>query len=611
MKALKKAIAIILSVTMVTVTSVGAFAADGKEGYGVLEHAVDSVFGVVQDGLFAILTAINIRFDLKNAKDYKVGEGEYFYPGTDGKVSGTGWKAGLADNSVIPEKWRCDAEGNPDPEGWCLDKMHCGGGYQAEIDKIYSGQNVNVLVLSNGSDSNGNGKEDIIIMISVDGVGITSVTCRDIRKGVEEKLSRYGITHGDILSCTVSATHCHAGLDIQGMYWKRILSVLAMNLFKRFIPGQYMLTLEEDMHDTLVDKASDAVDRAFAGMENGSLSFFTTDEAQGVRDKFHSGAKTQNKFSSFIFESESGKKTIVSNIGAHPVSANAQSTHMTDCDYPYYMKLAMKDAGYDFMFIQGSQAGVSTADAEIGRDAEEWAASKALTRDEWVERYGEEVTAELYEGCEPGFGDMYKKGYALAHFVIDAANAKTAVEPVVNIKTTEILLDCDFGLMEVGAATGVLGFNGVRSSSAKSGYGIMVELGCIELGEDVAFITVPGELAPACVYGTKEGYDESTLWTGPQSWSGKDWEYRTLEDMVKEASGDENKQVLVMGLTNDAIGYNLPDTITTKGILTPLLIYNGDGGNEVSNSMLMTVSCHSASDIIKGFGELLGVQAKK
>ena len=136
MKVLKKAIAIILSVTMVTVTSVGAFAADGKEGYGVLEHAVDSVFGVVQDGLFAILTAINIRFDLKNAKDYKVGEGEYFYPGTDGKVSGTGWKAGFADNSVIPEKWRCDAEGNPDPEGWCLDKMHCGGGYQAEIDKI-------------------------------------------------------------------------------------------------------------------------------------------------------------------------------------------------------------------------------------------------------------------------------------------------------------------------------------------------------------------------------------------------------------------------------------------------------------------------------------------
>ena len=612
MNILKKATAIILSAAIVAASSVSAFAANGdKEGYGFFEHAFDNAFSVVQNGLFAALTALNVRFGMTNAKDYKIGQSDYYYSGTDGKVSGPGWKAGFADNSVIPEKWRRDAQGNPDPDGYCLDKMHSGGGYQAEIDKIYSGQNVNVLVLTNGCDKNGNGKNDLIIMVSVDGVGITSLTCRDIRKGIEEKLSRHGITSEDILSCTISATHCHAGLDIQGMYWKRILGVLAANLIKRFIPGQYMLTLEKDMHDTLIEKTSDAVDRAFSGMESGNLSFFNTDEVNGARDKFNSGAKTQNRFSSFIFESESGKKTIVSNIGAHPVSANAQSTHMTDCDYPYYMKLAMKDAGYDFLFIQGAQAGVSTADAEIGRDAEEWAASKALSRDEWINRYGEEITAELYEGCEPGFGDMYKKGYALAHFVIDAAGEKEEVAPVVSIKATEMLIDCDFGLLQLGASSGVLGFNAVRSSTAKSGYGVIVEIGYIELGENVAFITVPGELSPACVYGTKEGYDGNTKWEGPQSWSSKNWEYRTLEDMVREASGDSDKQVIVMGITNDAIGYNLPDTITTKGIITPLIIYNGDGGDEIANSMLLTLSGKSASDIVKGFGMLLDVKAEK
>ncbi len=612
MNILKKATAIILSAAIVAASSVSAFAANGdKEGYGFFEHAFDNAFSVVQNGLFAALTALNVRFGMTNAKDYKIGQSDYFYSGTDGKVSGPGWKAGFADNSVIPEKWRRDAQGNPDPDGYCLDKMHSGGGYQAEIDKIYSGQNVNVLVLTNGCDKNGNGKNDLIIMVSVDGVGITSLTCRDIRKGIEEKLSRHGITSEDILSCTISATHCHAGLDIQGMYWKRILGVLAANLIKRFIPGQYMLTLEKDMHDTLIEKTSDAVDRAFSGMESGNLSFFNTDEVNGARDKFNSGAKTQNRFSSFIFESESGKKTIVSNIGAHPVSANAQSTHMTDCDYPYYMKLAMKDAGYDFLFIQGAQAGVSTADAEIGRDAEEWAASKALSRDEWINRYGEEITAELYESCEPGFGDMYKKGYALAHFVIDAAGEKEEVAPVVSIKATEMLIDCDFGLLQLGASSGVLGFNAVRSSTANSGYGVIVEIGYIELGENVAFITVPGELSPACVYGTKEGYDGNTKWEGPQSWSSKNWEYRTLEDMVREASGDSDKQVIVMGITNDAIGYNLPDTITTKGIITPLIIYNGDGGDEIANSMLLTLSGKSASDIVKGFGMLLDVKAEK
>ena len=612
MNILKKATAIILSAAIVAASSVSAFAANGdKEGYGFFEHAFDNAFSVVQNGLFAALTALNVRFGMTNAKDYKIGQSDYFYSGTDGKVSGPGWKAGFADNSVIPEKWRRDAQGNPDPDGYCLDKMHSGGGYQAEIDKIYSGQNVNVLVLTNGCDTNGNGKNDLIIMVSVDGVGITSLTCRDIRKGIEEKLSRHGMTSEDILSCTISATHCHAGLDIQGMYWKRILGVLAANLIKRFIPGQYMLTLEKDMHDTLIEKTSDAVDRAFSGMESGNLSFFNTDEVNGARDKFNSGAKTQNRFSSFIFESESGKKTIVSNIGAHPVSANAQSTHMTDCDYPYYMKLAMKDAGYDFLFIQGAQAGVSTADAEISRDVEEWAASKALSRDEWINRYGEEITAELYEGCEPGFGDMYKKGYALAHFVIDAAGEKEEVAPVVSIKAAEMLIDCDFGLLQLGASSGVLGFNAVRSSTANSGYGVIVEIGYIELGENVAFITVPGELSPACVYGTKEGYDGNTKWEGPQSWSSKNWEYRTLEDMVREASGDSDKQVIVMGITNDAIGYNLPDTITTKGIITPLIIYNGDGGDEIANSMLLTLSGKSASDIVKGFGMLLDVKAEK
>ena len=134
MKFLKKATAAVLSVALIATASVSVFAADAtKEGYGFFEHAVDNVFGVGQDGIFAALTAINIRFGIPNAKDYKAGEGDYFYPGTDGKVTGTGWKAGFADNSVIPEKWRRDAQGNPDKEGYCLDKMHCGGGYHGDI----------------------------------------------------------------------------------------------------------------------------------------------------------------------------------------------------------------------------------------------------------------------------------------------------------------------------------------------------------------------------------------------------------------------------------------------------------------------------------------------
>lgn len=607
---MKKVVSVLLAVIIVFSTSVIAFAQD--EGYGFFPHTVDNIFGIVQDGLFALLTGLNQKFNLPNAKDYKLNESDYFYPGTDGKVQGNGWKAGFADNSIVPAEWRCDANGNADPNGYCLNGNYAGGGYQAEMNKIYTDQNVNVVVLSNGCDTNNNGKEDIVIIVSCDGVGITNGTCRAIRAGIEDKLASFGIESGDILSCTVSATHCHAGLDIQGMYWKVILKVLFTNLFKKlFAPDSYMLTLDEAMYKTLINQTADAVSRAYGSMESGNLYFFNTEETDGARDKFQSGAKTQNRFSSYMFESDSGVKTIVSNIGAHPVSANAQNTHLMVCDYPWFMKQAMKDAGYNFVFLQGTQAGVSSPDVAETDDGKAWAEENGLSREQWVERYGEDVAAELYDsGEEDWLRGQLRKGYDLAHYVIDASESKTAVAPTLNIKATETILDCDYGLMQLGAATGVMNFNAVKSRSAESGYGIVVELGYIEIGDDVAFITVPGELSPAVVYGTKDGYDGNTMWKGAQSWNGTDWDYKTLEAMVRTASEDSDKQVIVMGLTNDAIGYNLPDPVTTQGILTPLLFYNGEGGNEVSNSMLMTVSNRSASQIVEGFGKLLDTPVK-
>lgn len=606
---MKKIVSVLLAVIIVFSTSVIAFAQD--EGYGFFPHAVDNVFGIVQDGLFALLTGLNQKFGIPKASDYKLNESQYFYPGTDGKIQGTRWKAGFGDNSIVPAEWRCDADGNADPNGYNLNKNYAGGGYQAEINKLYTDQNVSVVVLSNGCDINQNGKEDLVIIISCDGVGVTNLTCRAIRAAVEDKLSSSGIESDDILSCTVSATHCHAALDTQGMYWKVILKVLFTNLFKKLIaPNSYMLTLDEAMYNTLTKQCSDAVDKAYKSMEGGKLYFFNTEETDGARDKFQSGAKTQNKFSSYMFESDSGVKTIVSNIGAHPVSANAQNTHLMVCDYPNFTKQAMKDAGYNFLFIQGAQAGVSSPDVAETDAGKEWGESKGLTREQWVERYGEKATAELFDSEESWLRGQYRKGYDLAHYIIDASDAKTEVAPTLNIKATETILDCDYGLMQLGAATGVMNFNAVKSKTAESGYGIVVEIGYIEIGDDVAFITVPGELSPAVVYGTKDGYDGTTMWKGTQSWNGTDWEYNTIESMVRTASGDSDKQVIVMGITNDEIGYILPDPVTTQGILTPLLFYNGEGGNEVSNSMLMTISNNSASQIVESFGKLLGTPAK-
>ena len=94
----------------------------------------------------------------------------------------------------------------------------------------------------------------------------------------------------------------------------------------------------------------------------------------------------------------------------------------------------------------------------------------------------------------------------------------------------------------------------------QAGYGIVTEVGYVALGSDVVLLMLPGEVSPALVYGTDETFTGTDSWQGENSWSGKDWQYRTLEDMVRESSGDSDKQVLVMGVRpNNALQKQLEE----------------------------------------------------
>ena len=69
----------------------------------------------------------------------------------------------------------------------------------------------------------------------------------------------------------------------------------------------------------------------------------------------------------------------------------------------------------------------------------------------------------------------------------------------------------------------------------------------MELGEDMAFAIIPGELAPELAYG-------GTL-SAEYAWSGEDWPYLSLAEIAQDVSG---RELYVLGLANDQIGYILP-----------------------------------------------------
>ncbi|MBQ7541487.1 MAG: hypothetical protein IJT44_04245 [Clostridia bacterium] len=582
---------------------------DGGSPYSPFAHAFDNVLGMLHDRIFRFLQDRLREKDVPTVEEYFNAEHGPFYPGTDGWTQGAQWMGAFACGSVIPPSWRCDANGNSDPNGFCLRSVHGTGGYiQNKLKRIYSDQRLSLFILSNGSDANENGVPDLTIFTSADGVGITSDTCFKMRAAVEQALAPLGVTAQDIVWCSVSATHCHNALDTQGMAIRRVAQCL--------LTGQKQ-SLEPEMENALVTQAGNLAAEAFRRMERGSLFFFETDKVDGAHDDLYSGVKLKNNFSCLLFEGEErGEKTILANLAAHPVAYSRNSGDMLYTDYPYYMALAMEDAGFNFLFVQSAQATVCgpgmSCEAGSARDeeADAWLRQHTLSFDDWVERYGKRFADRYYDrGTDYGqeeFERHIKTAYLLAHFILDAAPTAAQVEPVLRIRNTRTLLKLDNGVMALGCISGILHEQTVLAPDAESGYGVITEIGCMEIGDNIAILSAPGELSPALLLGSDPEYTGNAKWTGVTSWTGEEWAYDTLEQIVRDATGDPQKTVLLFGITNDALGYVYPDVCATQSILGGLCykLPLKDKG-DIIGAMLLTTGCTSGSQLTESYIRLL------
>ncbi len=634
MKFMKKFTAVLLSVLIAFSCAIGSSAQTTADAagdvYSPFARFVDTVFGAAHDVIFGLLTKMLAQRNIPDYEDYIAEKHDYIYEGTNGASRGDGWSAGFTSGSVIPESWRCDADGNPDPNGMCVNKKYQTGGYQASASKMYTDQNFSMIILSNGADGNGNGIDDILIFASIDGVGVAAGTTKLIRAKVEEALSAFGVRHGDILGLNISATHCHLGFDTQGM-------AIATLFNNRLNPTtDYDRSINREMEEAIVARAVECAKTAYPKMEKGALSFFETSTVDGVNDKFDGGAKRKNYFSCFLFEGVSGEKTIISNIGSHPTSWLQQksvegkgieyNTNMMFADYPYFMAMALKDAGYNLVFAQSAQAAITgpsidEPDEETQKAAEEWSAKYALSKENWVELYGEKYADKWYTTLEYGFENsngewedgffagQRKRGYLLADHIIKAADTATPVEAVLNVKNAETCLSLDYGVMSMACVSGLLGENTVKVENSESGYGVMAETNYIEIGEDIAILTATAELSPAILFGTDENYTGTTKWTGETSWTGEDWEYPTLTEIVREATGDEDKTVLVFGITNDAIGYIFPDICMPKSLIGSLFYKNE--ADDMLNCVLLTPGRDCGAQITEGYQAIVNELYKK
>lgn len=529
-KALKKYLSLFLVIIMLFSSSTFASASDApaadNSGIMFVTDVVNGLLNVVFKGFGALMPK-----DFPTVEEYYAGESENFYEGMevfiDEPAENAKWHLGFGKGSMVPENLKDGSK-----------KYYTGGYFTQKVNGVYDDQGANAVAMN---DNSGRGT---VVMVSVDGIGVNNADVRAIRADAERKLADMGI-ESDIAAINISATHCHTVVDTQGFGLGLIISKVFHNILS-FLPFMEPIrSIDADFYPYMIDGASDAIVEAYTNMEPGELYYFETagigrsernqnymdDEYDYIFNKRYNMEGYQHVIAclKFVPDDETSKPTVVANLGAHPTTINRE-TELLSADFPHYIEEKINADGMNFAFIQGAQSPIS-----VNKDA--------VQTPSIVEEVEAQIAAD--PSNEP-YKAAKKLGYEFARLILEAQENAAPVDPIINVKMSEVTVHMEYGLMEIGAVSALLGTTTVKDESSPCGYSVITEVGYLELGSDIVMLTVPGELIPQLVYGNV--VDKT------QSYTGEDWNV----DITSELIGDD-KTVLVMGLCNDALGYIVPD----------------------------------------------------
>ena len=546
-KHIQKTVSLVLAVIIMLSGSVfaGATGGEAANNSGIIfcTNAINGLLNAVFMGFGALFP--------KNFEKIDNYESENFYEGTevflDEPAENAKWHLGFGKASMVPENLKDGSK-----------EYYTGGYFTQKINGVYDDQGANAIAIS---DNSGRGT---VVMAAIDGIGVCNDDVRTIRAEAERKLAAEGVK-SDIIAINVNSTHCHTVIDTQGFGLEPLLKAIFQNLFS-FIPFvEKTRSIDPEFYELMIDGASDAIVEAYLNMESGELYYFETagigrsernnnymdDEYSYIFNKRYDMEGYQHVIACFKFVPDNAESapTVLANVGGHPTTIN-RATKLLSADYPNYTEQKMNAAGMNFMFIQGAQSPISVNPNGVENES-------VLA----------EIAAEIEADPRTQDYERAKKlGYEFARIIIEAEENAKRVEPMINVKMSEVTVPLEYGLMQLGAVSGLLGMTVVRDKSAPSGYSIISELGYLEIGTDIVMLTVPGELIPQLVYGNV--VDKT------QSYTGTDWNFEYTADII----GD-GKTVLVMGLCNDAIGYIVPDNDYAPFIADSL--WNTDMGEKL------------------------------
>ncbi len=347
------------------------------------------------------------------------------------------------------------------------------------------------------SDNSGRGT---VVFAVVDSYGLASTAVADIRS----MLSSY-CEENDIVSLNISVLHQHSAVDTFGLNGNILSAVL--NPFRSTPVNGINEEYQENLYNVVCQSVKDAV----SSMTSGTMYYGTADFSEHVTDK-RDPQVLQTEFDRFRFVPDDGSsETWFTTSCIHCVGNGAGNTQITG-DYPYYMEEYINENyGANFIMMLGAEQGTSQDGSTVKTDD--------MTKVEYLEAYGTAL-AERFASITD----------------------EEVVEPILNIKFEEVQYKITNQILIFAGKMGLLTNTVVKDNFS---YYVATEIGYMEIGTDIAVAIVPGEAAAELFYGGCLSADKS--------WTGTDWEL----DPIQDAVGD--KTLIVFGLTNDQIGYIIPD----------------------------------------------------
>lgn len=524
-KKFKKFVAVVLCAVMF-LTPVTASAADENGGSsfkadfaGFVSDTLNTVIDFLLDGIAANLPA---TVKIKNPSTHK---SDNFLAGTptfiDEPEEGAKWSVGYSSASILPDDFK---------EG-----KYYKGGYDInlQLSECADDLKVRLIALDDGS---GRG---ISILAAVDCLGLANADVRNIRKAVLEALG----SEVKVNSINVSATHVHSGIDTQGIYTDTFGHVF-QNLFSAMLGLDWLCEpVDTKLLETIANQTAACAKAAVADMKQGTLTYSKTDIGDYVRDRTNPQVMIEDMYRIMFTPDDGSKGTILANFGCHPETVG-YGTKIITSDFVYYTEEVVNKAGFNFIYIQGA----------VGTYTEEqYPASDGLDLDrlDSTIRYGQEIGYILLamgmteeEILASGIIDEEREAKAIGNeaytpwYAGGIEGEEEVIEPILNVKLVEYLAPVENG---VYIAFGKLSLaNNVMYMDENGKIVASTEVGYMELGKDLKIVLCPGETYAELIVGgpTMEGF-----------------KYKSAYEMI----ADENDEILVFDLVNDALGYIMAD----------------------------------------------------